>query len=45
MWLLFYVHGKHLWSCLCIAVFPSMVNFSLVHDYRSDQAEPATGTM
>ena len=33
------------YTCLCIAVFPSMVNLPLVHGYRSDQAKPATGTV
>ena len=37
--------GEIYYTCLCIAVFPSMVNFPLVHVYRSDQAKPATSTM
>ena len=37
--------GGIYYTCLCIAVFPSMVNFPLVHGYRSGQAKPATGTM
>ena len=37
--------GEIYYSCLCIAVFLSVVNLSVVHGYRSNQAKPATGAM
>ena len=37
--------GEIYYTCLCIAIFPSVVNLSVVHGYRTNQAKPATGAM